>query len=82
MLAIEILSKLEVLQNNPAIYFNGCPCHVLHNAAQKAGDSFTECCGFDIEDLRLIFTTAFRSQRNERMGYNPTANFVIRSIEQ
>jgi len=40
--------KTRVLQQNPGIYFNGCPCH---NAAQKAGESFTEISGFDIEEF-------------------------------
>ena len=25
--------RTRVLGQNPAIYFNGCPCHILHNAA-------------------------------------------------
>ena len=27
-------------QNNPAVYMMGCPCHILHNTAQKANHSF------------------------------------------
>ena len=27
--------KTRVLSCNPVIYFNGCPCHIFHNAAQK-----------------------------------------------
>ena len=43
--------KTRVTKCNPAIFFNGCPCHILHNAAQKAAESFAGCCGFDVEEL-------------------------------
>ena len=32
----------RVLQQNPAIYFMGCPCHIVHNTALKASASFTQ----------------------------------------
>ena len=32
--------KIRILQRNSAIYFNGSPCYVLHNAAQKADTAF------------------------------------------
>jgi hypothetical protein len=41
----------SLLTCNPAIYFNGCPCNIIHNAAQKAAESFMECCRFDIDLL-------------------------------
>lgn len=34
--------KVRVLQKNPAIYINGCPCHIVHNTAEKAGDAFVK----------------------------------------
>ena len=45
--------KTRVVNRNPVIYFNGCPCHIIHNAAQKAGDSFMECCGVDVEEFAI-----------------------------
>jgi len=39
------------------MYFNGCPCHIIHNAAQKAGESFTEISGFDIEEFVIDLLT-------------------------
>ena len=45
--------KTRVLNRNSAIFFNGCPCHIIHNATQKAGDSFTACCGFDVEEFSI-----------------------------
>ena len=32
----------RVLQQNPAIYFMGCPCHIVHNTALKASASFAQ----------------------------------------
>ena len=34
---------------NPFVYFVGCPCHIIHNAAQKGAEAFRdldieECC--------------------------------------
>ena len=29
---------------NPAVYMMGCPCHILHNTAQKANHSFRNVC--------------------------------------
>ena len=31
--------KTRVLSQNSEIYFNGCPNYIIHNAAQKAGES-------------------------------------------
>ena len=41
--------KTRILRRNGVIFFNGCPCHIIHNAAQKAGSAFALCCGFDVE---------------------------------
>jgi len=30
----------RVQQKNLAIYFMGCPCHIVHNCAQKAAEKF------------------------------------------
>ena len=43
--------KTRIFQRNPAAFFNGCPCHIIHNAAQRAGEAFSVACGFDIEEL-------------------------------
>lgn len=32
--------KSRVTQGNPSIYFVGCPCHIIHNAAQKSAEAF------------------------------------------
>ena len=45
--------KSRVLQRNSAIFFSGCPCHMIHNAAQKAAVAFSSCVGFDIEEFTV-----------------------------
>ena len=45
--------RTRVLHENHAIYFNGCPCHILHNAARKSVEAFTKCCRFDVEDFSV-----------------------------
>lgn len=32
----------RILTENPSIYIHGCPCHVLHNTAKRAGQGFLE----------------------------------------
>ena len=32
------------LDKNHNIYFMGCPCHTVHNTAQKAGQVFCKVC--------------------------------------
>ena len=60
--------KTRVLGCNPAIYFNGCPCHIFHNAAQKAGDSFAECCGFDVEEFAIDLYYWFDKSTKRKNG--------------
>ena len=42
--------KSRVTAINPSIYFVGCPCHIIHNAAQKAADAYGGMSQFDIEE--------------------------------
>ena len=34
--------KTRILQQNPAVYVMGCPCHIVHNIARKAGNAFEQ----------------------------------------
>lgn len=43
--------KSRVLQRNPAIYFSGCPCHILHIASQKSAEAFSCDSKFDVEEF-------------------------------
>ena len=45
------LIMTRVLAKNKTIFINGCPCHVIHNTANKAAEQFSEVSGFDVEDF-------------------------------
>ena len=45
--------KTRVLQRNSAIFFNKCPCHMIHNASQKAAGAFSSHVGFDVEEFTV-----------------------------
>ena len=45
--------KTRVQKKNPAVYFMGCPCHMVHNTAIKAAGSFESIIGFDVEDMMV-----------------------------
>lgn len=36
--------KTRIMKENPAAYVMGCPCHIMHNMAGKAGDAFEKVC--------------------------------------
>ena len=42
--------KTRVQEVNNSIYINGCPCHTVHNAANKDAEMFMLESGFDVED--------------------------------
>ena len=43
--------KTRVQEKNEAIYIMGCPCHIVHNTAGKAGDAFYKATGFNVDDM-------------------------------
>ena len=43
--------KVCVQTCNPSIYFNGCSCHIFHNATQKDAEQFSVVSGFDAEEF-------------------------------
>lgn len=34
----------RAMEQNPAIYFMGCPCHIIHNTCMKAAETFNQVC--------------------------------------
>ena len=43
--------KYGVQARNSSVYFSGCSCHVLHNAAQKGAEEFSLESDLDIEEF-------------------------------
>lgn len=41
----------RVLQKEQSIYVLGCPCHIIHNTAQKGSKAFCESTHFDVDDF-------------------------------
>ena len=41
----------RVLAKSKNIFINGCPCHIIHNTANKAAERFSEVSCFDVEDF-------------------------------
>ena len=33
------------------IFVNGCPCHIIHNTANKTPERFSEVPDFDVQDF-------------------------------
>ena len=62
---------------NATVYFMGCPCHIAHNTANNAADSFRDMTGFDIEDflVYIIFGLV-----REKICIKNIAVFVIPNI--
>ena len=67
--------KTRVLSCNPAIYFSGCPCHIIHNLAQKVAESFMECCGFDVEELTIDLFYWFDKSTKRKNGLQEYCKF-------
>lgn len=75
--------KSRVLQRNPAIYFSGCPCHILHNAAQKAADAFGSVSGFDVEEFTIDLYYWFEKstkRKNSLRSYCEFCDHQYRSV--
>ena len=53
--AVDVRKKnsmmIRVLAKNKNIFINGCPCHIIHNTANKAAERFSEVSRFDVEDF-------------------------------
>ena len=58
--------KSRVLQENPATYFVGCRCHMVHNTANKAAEAFEVKSGFDIEDMLVDLYYWFDKSTNRK----------------
>ena len=70
--------KSRITNRNLSVYFCGCPCHIIHNTAHKAGEVFTQSCGFEVEDFTIDLFYWFDKSRKERMSFYASVNFAIR----
>ena len=63
--------KSRITKWNP-VYFCGCPCHIIHNTTHKAGEAFTQSCGFDVKvftiDLFYCFDKSTK-RKNELLHF-------------
>ena len=64
--------KTRILQYT---YFNGCPCHIIHNAAKKAAESFALCSGFDVEEFVIDLYYWFDHSTKRKNGLQSYCTF-------
>ena len=62
--------KSRVTAVNPSVYFVGCPCHIIHNAAQKATEAFGEISGFDIEECHYYWCDKSTKRKGQLEQYS------------
>ena len=58
----------RVQQQNPAVYFLGCPCHIVHIRAMKASGSFTAVSHHFLS--ALLLTVMYKSRSPNLMLKN------------
>ena len=44
----------RIREKNPATYFMGCPCHIMHNTSMKAAECFT-CVRLGLVCLKYLY---------------------------
>lgn len=60
----------RVLERNRSVYFNGCPCHIVHNTSASAGSAFSCATGFDVEDMMvdLYYWFDYSTKRKNKLA--------------
>ena len=53
--------------------YNGCPCHIIHNTANKAAKRFSEVSRFDVEDFLVDLFHWFDKSSKRKV----TSNFQL-----
>jgi hypothetical protein len=73
--------KTKVLSKNSAVFFSGCPCHILHNAAQKAAIAFTLESKFELEEFIVDLYYWFDGSTKRKNGLKSIVHSVIKSTK-
>lgn len=62
--------KTRVQEKNTSVYFNGCPCHIVHNTASAASSAFSAATGFDVEDtmIDLYYWFDYSTKRKNKLA--------------
>lgn len=60
----------RVQERNSSIYFNGCPCHIVHNTSAAAASAFSCATGFDVEDMMidLFYWFDYSTKRKNKLA--------------
>jgi len=73
-----------VLQQNPDIYFNGCPCHIIYilyiTQHRRQGNLSQKFLGLTLKNLSLICFIGLTNLLNGRMDFSHIVYFVTRNI--
>ena len=75
--------KSRVLQKNKATYISGCPCHIIHNAAQKGAQSYCSSSKFDAENFLIDLYFWFEhstKRKNELRSFCDFCDQQYRSV--
>lgn len=68
-----IMTRVHAL--NPGVLFVGCPCHMLHNAAQAASKKLQNYTGFDIEDFMVDCFFWFQKSQKRKSSLEDFCTF-------
>ena len=60
--------KTRVTQKNPETFFMGCPCHIVHNTAEKGAQVFSDVSGFQLEKLLVDIYFWFDKSTQRKAG--------------
>jgi hypothetical protein len=74
--------KVHTCKKHSGIYVFGCPCHILHNCASKAGKAFGNSTGFDVQDLCVDAFYWFEYSTNRKGGLQSFCIFCDTEYKQ
>ena len=79
-----ILTRLQ-REFCPHLYGMGCPCHIIHNTAEKGYKAFSKSSGFDVEDLAVDLCYWFNKstkRKAELESYSQFCDVQYRQVLQ